>query len=506
MTTFLNNIAFLSIYYISLSHAEITNCNIITKNRFWQLSTGSSHFEEKYCETYGADYVSIHSHSDMQDILDLLKSCSKSKVYDHAYIGVKLKTCHNNKNFNLSWTDGTSINYSLIKWCDKYPKDICNKSYIHLNLSDSEGCFQNDDDKGMPAVCGNPYECNFDHNGIAYKEGLISIMIIATIVFLLQCFALKTFCKHLYWKKYDFGTGNEPSNAVKISAMLYSVSQFIQWFLILSGYFLVFTVCKTNSLKSLDADYLRIQHPALYVIIIIVICLLFFCFLTSTFGLLPLHILFRLESMKRQEKIIRDALSSSTHKMINYVVYFAIMAEFIIGIVIVMNYSSKFAMDWITLMFICLWGIIDVTIHSILLYFYLKGLFKCTQYCYQKDVNDQVHETTVDITRYSVLFLIYMIIIVIMVNIGIVLSTVAWKFEWYRNNSFFVNNTIVFLAFIIRDISSLIVILFGFKFSYHWYKDIFCRKCDDKMRSYCNRRVEKTNLRSFPLIPMQQLS
>lgn len=118
--------------------------------------TSRHNFSDDVCKTYGADYVSIHSEEDMQDITDLSK-CYKKGVY----IGVELGIYNNDDDFILNWTDNTFMNDSFINWCDGFPKNLSDKSYISFHSNNS--CFKNDDTenngKGRRAICGNPYQC-----------------------------------------------------------------------------------------------------------------------------------------------------------------------------------------------------------------------------------------------------------------------------------------------------------------------------------------------------------
>ena len=140
-------------YIISFVIGEIIDCQYITKNEYWELSTGTFLFNQNHCEAYGADYVSIHSSQDIQNIADLCKSCAR----DDVYIGVELETCSNDHNFTLKWTDDTVMNYSYINWCQGYPQNLCNISFIYFDGANT--CFKNDYDQERSAICGNPYQC-----------------------------------------------------------------------------------------------------------------------------------------------------------------------------------------------------------------------------------------------------------------------------------------------------------------------------------------------------------
>ena len=83
----------------------------------------------------------------------MITTCNEGRTY----IGVEISECFSDLNFTLKWSDNTPINYSYINWCHGYPMDLCNKSIIHFNPSDS--CFMNDYDKRYPAICGDPYQC-----------------------------------------------------------------------------------------------------------------------------------------------------------------------------------------------------------------------------------------------------------------------------------------------------------------------------------------------------------
>ena len=134
-------------------HAVIHQCNLITKDRFWEFSTGPHNYGDDHCQQYGANYVSLHSHDDYEDVVNMITACDK----DRTYIGVEISECFNDLNFTLKWSDNTLMNYSYINWCHGYPRDLCNKSIIHFNLSGS--CFMNYYDKRYPAICGDPYQC-----------------------------------------------------------------------------------------------------------------------------------------------------------------------------------------------------------------------------------------------------------------------------------------------------------------------------------------------------------
>ena len=239
-----------------------------------------------------------------------------------------------------------------------------------------------------------------------------------------------------------------------------------------------------------------------------VICLI--CFLVSTFGLFPLHILFKLQDMKKQEKLIRRAFLSPKYKYFNFCINLGILFEFILGLGMIWNLwaiqsnnmaddKQEYRQNRAMIIIFITWCIVDVSIHVILLYCYLKGLLRCSQYCYQKGVLEQVHETTIEITRYSVLFSIYVIIIIIL-NILIILTCIAWRYGWFeggnKSDNPVVINTTVLLSFVVRDIGSVIILFFSFRFSYVWYKDRFCGICDDKMRNYCRKKVKDTDRRA----------
>ena len=348
-----------------------------------------------------------------------------------------------------------------------------------------------------------------------------TVILIWFIVFILQCLSFRLFLKHLYFHEYDYGTGYGPSRKLKLSAILYALSQLLQYLLTIIILGIGYALCKSNILSSLDVDYVKVQHPAVYFVYVTCLAVGAICFLLSTFGLFPLHILFRLQNMKKQEHVIRNAFSESKYKYFNVCMYFGIFLEFVFGLGFVLtilignaldDHSSHYNdisnyFDWFKVFVFIVWCMIDIIIHAILLRCYLKGLFRFSQYCYQKDVHDQVHEKVVDITKYSVLFTIYMVVIVIM-NIILLLMQLIWNYQW-SNNKYYVSSTTIsalpILCFVIRDIVSLIVMFFSFKFSYHWYKDIFCGKCDNKMRNYCEKKVKEANdKRPSPLLELQQ--
>ena len=133
--------------------AEIVNCNLITQHRFWQFSTATRYYNNHHCQSYGAEYASIHSLQDIDDILDLTTSCHRYLVY----VGLEVSSCLDDANFTLKWADNTFMNYSYINWCNGYPMDLCDKSVIYFNVSAS--CFTNGYDTEKPAVCGNPNTC-----------------------------------------------------------------------------------------------------------------------------------------------------------------------------------------------------------------------------------------------------------------------------------------------------------------------------------------------------------
>ena len=145
--------------------------------------------------------------------------------------------------------------------------------------------------------------------------------------------------------------------------------------------------------------------------------------------------------------------------------------------------------NWTSASLILMFGIMDSLIHIILLKAYLKGLFRCTQQSYAKEVKDQIHEGLIEITRYSVLFGQYVIVVIIM-NIILAVSQLNYLYQWIPSDAFKLN--ILFLVCLsVRDIVSLIALFLSFKFGYHWYKDYLCGRCDDKMRGYCEKKVEK---------------
>ena len=180
--------------------------------------------------------------------------------------------------------------------------------------------------------------------------------------------------------------------------------------------------------------------------------------------------------------------------------YFAISMEFIIGISIMMNSwepvslkqnykQDLIARNWISASLLMTFGITDSFIHIILLHCYLKGLFRCTQQCYSKEVDDQVHEGLVEITRYSVLFGQYVIVVIIM-NVILAFAQLNYLYELMPSNAFKLN-LLLLSCLCVRDIVSLMVLFLSFKFSYIWYKDYLCGRCDAKMRGYCESKVEQ---------------
>ena len=143
----------MQLFCILKCNCQILNCNFVTQDRFWRLSTGVYYYNDHHCKYYGSDYLSIHQRQDIQDTVDLARSCHKYDIY----IGLEVSQCFGDNNFTLKWSDDTMMNYSYINWCNGYPIDLCSKSLIYFNSSAS--CFRNDYDKKRPAICGNPYQC-----------------------------------------------------------------------------------------------------------------------------------------------------------------------------------------------------------------------------------------------------------------------------------------------------------------------------------------------------------
>ena len=289
--------------------------------------------------------------------------------------------------------------------------------------------------------------------------------------------------------------------------------QYLMLFLFL---WIGYGLCWGNIIKSMDADYIRIQFPQLFMVGVIMVVIFAISFIVSTFGLFSLYILFRLQSMMKQNPSMAKALSPSKYKCFNCFIYFGIFLEFMMGLTMIWNVykgddykideKERYQRNLVTICLSITWCIVDLTIHGTLLYGYLKELFKCSQHCYQKNMEDQVHEITIEITRYSVLFCIYMSMIVIL-NVVLVIVNISWRYKWLKSQKNEIDNTIFLLCLVTRDIGSLIILFFSFKFSYVWYKDRFCGTCDDKMRNYCKKRVEAYDCRDSKrtaLLSMQE--
>ena len=344
-------------------------------------------------------------------------------------------------------------------------------------------------------------------NAQSLREWVLSGAVISFIVLIMQCFAFGTFLKHLYCKTYQYSTGYEPSSKVKSSAIIYSISQLFVYLMVFIISFFSFTLCKSNALKSIDIGYLKVQYPALYVFTCICYGIFTICFIISTFGLFPLHLVFRLQDITKQDDIMRRLLPS---KKINCILYFGIFIQFVTGIgviitILVRNSSGDATFATLVVLFVFLWCIIDILIHAILLYGYLKGLWNCSQHTFHSGLtDDQLHEMTIEVTRYCVLFTIYMIIIVF-INIIFMLLQIQWNSKWFDENSYMIVNTMLLFCFAIRDIVSLVVVFFSFKFSHRWYKDIFCGTCDQKMGEICQNKVKETNVgKRAALLSMQE--
>lgn len=110
---------------------------------------------------------------------------------------------------------------------------------------------------------------------------------------MVQCFSFKTFCKHLYFRDYEYRAGNVPWRRVKFTAILYAAAQALQYFL----WFIIQTViligCETNKFVDIDAGYLFVNFPGLMALAVVMGIIVLICFILSTFGLFSLHMLLR---------------------------------------------------------------------------------------------------------------------------------------------------------------------------------------------------------------------
>ena len=376
-------------------------------------------------------------------------------------------------------------------------------------------------------LCVNVYTINYRNfkqnttgtagNENKYVSEAIAVVSITLLLSCLLAFALTRFCEHLDAEHYYYPKGYEPSKKVRISAIVYVITQFTLYFTFFCVFSTGWILCETNSIMSVNITYLRIQHPYFGWFCSISFCIISICFIYSTFGGFALSVLFKLQDLVKQETVVKSALPRI--KFMNYIVYFAISVQFTGGVsltailslknVHIWGNESLFVKDWCTMIGVLLWGIIDLFVHGLLLSLYLKGLFRWTQYCQQKDVKDQVHERTIQITTYSVLFGIYMIIIVIM-NIIFVSLQIVWNLEQYVWNNTeatefsTINNISTLLLFGIRDIVSSLILFLSFDFSYRWYKDYLCGKCDKRMRTYCEKKVQRHNQDRGPLLSVQE--
>ena len=149
----------LFIRYTASKIVGTTGCEWVTNDNYWQVY-GNMVFNDSHCDELGAnDYVSVHSSQDIEIIGEL---CSNCEFGGSAWIGVELETCYNDSNFTLNWTDNkTSVNYSLIEWCDGYPNNLCvNRSIYFYCGNTPNNCFKNGaTNLTQPAICATPTQC-----------------------------------------------------------------------------------------------------------------------------------------------------------------------------------------------------------------------------------------------------------------------------------------------------------------------------------------------------------
>eukprot|EP01084_Bolivina_argentea_P113946 202974_1 len=277
--------------YTQITSTKIIDCRLITNDKFWRID-GHGTFEQNTCNAYSSNvdrsnYVSIHSFEDIENIGDLCQSCN----VQYSWIGIQLDTCNSDEDYKLNWTDASFMNYSYINWCSRYPINICNRTYIYFDASNKVNyCLKNDYDLMLQSVCGNPTQCIYNANEDMW---LIPTFVILCIVCIIQCFALKTIYKHLCGNTYVCRKEDEHSKTVKITAIMYSVVQCVQYLFSFFVFAALMIICSSNTIKSLDSYYIMVQYPLLFLSYVLLGVIAIICFICSTFGLFPLHILFR---------------------------------------------------------------------------------------------------------------------------------------------------------------------------------------------------------------------
>ena len=131
-----------------------------------------------------------------------------------------------NNNTVFQWMDGTDIETDIIDnlWCDQYPimQEVdLNNSYVYINGS----CFQNTYDSSLVithSICGpRRFVTTADLIIDCILPGLVLLFL-----FVLSLIIFKSFCYHFGFD-HNWVTSDEPTKAIKCTAILTSIAAFI---------------------------------------------------------------------------------------------------------------------------------------------------------------------------------------------------------------------------------------------------------------------------------------
>ena len=149
--------------------------------------------------------------------------------------------------------------------------------------------------------------------------------------------------------------------------------------------------------------------------------------------------------------------------------------------------------------------IMDILTHSVILGAYIKGLFAMTRYYFNpayKDryggIDSRQHEQMIEASRYTVLFGLYIVLMVCMSIILVGLHfTITYDLDFSEIISFYYDIAIASYL-VTRDVITLFVIFLSFEFGHIWYEQNYlCGYCDKRMKQYFENKANEMDLNTY---------